>query len=138
MSPSRVATSAGRGSMVGTSTWGLAVWVLAKVAGRTRAIRINVSGRVMRAPGVRYECSSGIRVDLGLFAEARLEQRPASVALKPKMHRAVESHPNLAKGARLGWGTRLFWFRSNRQRFRSNRQPLERSQVPADCSGSTC
>ena len=24
---------------------------------------------------------------------------------KAKLHRAVESHPNLAKGARLGWGT---------------------------------
>jgi hypothetical protein len=55
---------------------------------------------------MRYECSTGMRVDLGLFAEARLEQRPALVALKPKMHRAVESHPNLANGARLGWGTR--------------------------------
>src|ERR1700758_4719327 len=105
MSPSRVATSAGRGSMVGTSTWGLAVWALAMVARRTRAIRVNVSDRVMRAPGVRYECSTGMRMDLG-FAEARLEQRPAFVALNPKMHRAVESHPNLANGSRLGWGTR--------------------------------
>src|SRR5579864_2057450 len=106
MSPSRVATSAGRGSMVGTSTWGLAVWALAKVERRTRAIRVNVSGRVMRAPSLRYECSTGMRVDLGLFSEARLEQRPALVALKPKMHRAVESHPTLANGARLVWGTR--------------------------------
>jgi hypothetical protein len=26
-----------------------------------------------------YECSTGMRVDLGLFAEARLQQRPALV-----------------------------------------------------------